>query len=141
MPQPRQRRHLTSPALTCWVGVRFLESSPFRTTRRRVGAVPAGLTISCDLTPDLRPGLFKFHRFAAVAFVNANSLPDLLVAENRSASRELGYLTAAYAAPLRAPFACSARLLKAAASFTARSARILRSSSTPAVFRPWMNWL
>src|ERR1700685_710664 len=46
-----------------------------------------------------------------------------------------------YAAPPRAPRACAARLLNAAASFTARSARILRSSSTPAFFKPWMNWL
>ena len=40
-----------------------------------------------------------------------------------------------------APLACSTSVLNAAASRTARSARILRSSSTPAFFNPWMNWL
>src|ERR1700691_4321646 len=38
-------------------------------------------------------------------------------------------------------FACSARCANPAASFTAKSARILRSSSTPAFFNPLMNWL
>src|SRR6185295_16349970 len=47
----------------------------------------------------------------------------------------------AYAAPPREALACSTRLLKAAASFTAKSDRILRSSSTPAFFSPLMNWL
>jgi hypothetical protein len=40
-----------------------------------------------------------------------------------------------------APLACSTSVLNAGASFTARSARILRSSSTPAFFNPWINWL
>ncbi|MCU1686300.1 MAG: hypothetical protein JWQ81_7039 [Amycolatopsis sp.] len=38
-------------------------------------------------------------------------------------------------------FASSASAVNAAASLTARSARILRSTSTPAIFRPWMNRL
>jgi hypothetical protein len=38
-------------------------------------------------------------------------------------------------------FACSASLPNAAGSLTARSASTLRSSSTPADFRPAMNWL
>src|SRR4029078_7700133 len=40
-----------------------------------------------------------------------------------------------------AAFACSAIAPNAAGSFTARSARILRSSSIPALPQPWMNWL
>jgi hypothetical protein len=40
-----------------------------------------------------------------------------------------------------AAFACSAILPKAAGSLTARSARILRSSSMPAFRQPEMNWL
>src|SRR5882672_3327504 len=40
-----------------------------------------------------------------------------------------------------AVFACDTSPANPAGSFTARSARILRSSSTPAFFRPWMNWL
>src|SRR5258706_2391394 len=46
-----------------------------------------------------------------------------------------------YAAFASAAFACDVRLLNAAASFTAMSARILRSNSTPAFFKPLMKWL
>jgi hypothetical protein len=38
-------------------------------------------------------------------------------------------------------FASSARAVNATASLTARSARILRSTSTPAALSPWMNRL
>jgi hypothetical protein len=50
-------------------------------------------------------------------------------------------LTAEARSYARAPLACSTRFLNAGASFTAKSARILRSNSTPATFNPWMNWL
>jgi hypothetical protein len=46
-----------------------------------------------------------------------------------------------YAAAVFAFFACSARLPNPAGSLTAKSARILRSSSMPAFFSPLMNWL
>jgi|SRR5579862_1155860 len=39
-----------------------------------------------------------------------------------------------------AALALATRLVKAAASFTAMSARILRSRETPAAFRPWISW-
>jgi hypothetical protein len=41
----------------------------------------------------------------------------------------------------RAARAVSTRTVKAGASLTARSARILRSTSTPAILRPWMKRL
>src|SRR5438105_14561771 len=45
------------------------------------------------------------------------------------------------ASTLSAALACSAIAPNAAGSLTARSARILRSSSMPALPQPWMNWL
>jgi hypothetical protein len=56
------------------------------------------------------------------------------------AKREFSGTERVYAAAI-AVFACSARLAKAGASLTAKSARILRSSSTLAFFNPWTNWL
>src|SRR5271155_5349942 len=39
-----------------------------------------------------------------------------------------------------AAFAVAARLVNAAASLTAMSARTLRSRATPAALRPWISW-
>ena len=55
----------------------------------------------------------------------------------RDQAETLGALTSSG----RAALAVSTSALNAAMSLTARSARILRSTSTPARFRPWMNRL
>ena len=67
--------------------------------------------------------------------------PRAYIPEERNTRPRINYALGAEVSSGRLFLAISTSALKAAGSFTASSASIRRSTSTPAAFRPWMKRL
>ena len=132
-----------APAISSF---RLLSARP--ASRRASGSIPP----SDFIRPVMRPFLAqrvdprgvqrlqvgrRFHRsqqFVAQGIELAHRTgPERISGREARTRRPVGYSSAFCAA--------STTALKASASRTAMSASTLRSSSMPARFRPWMNWL